>query len=252
MILPWSPYFDVSKAMEYGLKPDYYQALFTASEPNLEKLTNLRKDQGYFDDGVVLKQATVGELLDKNPNAKVLADFRFNGSVLGKESGGYIVVNTKPPKPKRKDINDPSFAHLNGLNHKKAAVGEYNAHQLMLEKGYKPLGSTNGEYKPGQTGIDGIYENPNPLPDHVITEAKYNKARLGKTSDGKQMSDPWVTDKRLQKAGLNERDRRKILKALQKDKGGVQKLLIRNKKDGSLSVKVLDKNASIIVKAPEL
>ncbi|MDC9502343.1 DNA/RNA non-specific endonuclease [Pseudoalteromonas sp. Angola-18] len=96
-----SPFFDVSKAMEYGLKPDYYQALYAASEPNLDELTKLRKKQGYFDDDVELKQATVGELLDKNPNAKVLSDFRFNGSVLGKKSGGYIVVtNNQPEKPK--------------------------------------------------------------------------------------------------------------------------------------------------------
>ncbi|MEL0645840.1 RHS repeat-associated core domain-containing protein [Pseudoalteromonas agarivorans] len=96
-----SPFFDVSKAMEYGLKPDYYQALFAASEPNLDELTKLRQKQGYFDDDVELKQATVGELLDKNPDAKVLSDFRFNGSVLGKKSGGYIVVtNNQPEKPK--------------------------------------------------------------------------------------------------------------------------------------------------------
>ncbi|WP_062567643.1 DNA/RNA non-specific endonuclease [Pseudoalteromonas arabiensis] len=99
-----SPFFDVSKAMEYGLKPDYYQALFAASEPNLGELTKLRKKQGYFDNDVELKEATVGELLEKNPDAKVLSDFRFNGSVLGKESGGYIVVtNNQPEKSKEQE-----------------------------------------------------------------------------------------------------------------------------------------------------
>lgn len=116
----------------------------------------------------------------------------------------------------------------------------------MLEKGYKPLGSTNGEYKPSQTGIDGIYENPNPLPDHVITEAKFNKARLGKTNDGKQMCNYWVTDDRLKKAGLNKKERKQILKSLRKDDDKVQKLIIRNKLDGNLVVKTLDKDAKII------
>ncbi|MBU2206129.1 MAG: DNA/RNA non-specific endonuclease, partial [Gammaproteobacteria bacterium] len=96
-----SPYFDVSKAMEYGLKPDYYQALFTASEPNLDKLTKLRQSQGYFDEGVELKQTTVAELLAQHPNARILADFRFNGSVLGQESGGYIVVTNDKPEVKQ-------------------------------------------------------------------------------------------------------------------------------------------------------
>ncbi|MEZ8185261.1 RHS repeat-associated core domain-containing protein [Shewanella sp. 5S214] len=245
-----SPYFDISKAMEYKFKPDAYYALFAASHANLEELTKLRESQGYFDEGVELKQATVGELLAQSPNASVLSDFRFNGSVLGKESGGYIVVTNEKPKPKRIGIDD--VIEFPRLNDKKAAVGEYNAHQLMLEKSYKPLGNTNGKYEPGQTGIDGIYGNPNPKPDIVITEAKYGKARLGRTRDGKQMCDSWITDKRLQKAGLNERERRKVLKGLQKEKGEVQKLLIRNKENGSLFVKVLDKNAKISGKALEL
>lgn len=100
----------------------------------------------------------------------------------------------------------------------------------MLEKGYKPLGRTTGEYKPGQKGIDGVYENPIPLPDYVITEAKYNKARLGKTIDGKQMSDPWFTEKRLEEAGLNEEERELILDGLADNDGTVEKLLVRNKK----------------------
>ncbi|TMN99115.1 hypothetical protein, partial [Pseudoalteromonas sp. S558] len=84
------------------------------------------------------------------------------------------------------------------------------------------------------------------VPDHVITEAKYNKARLGKTSDGKQMSDPWVTDKRLKKAGLSKIERDNILESLEDEDGAVQKLLIHNKPDGSLIVKELGKNAQVV------
>ena len=81
----------------------------------------------------------------------------------------------------------------------------------MIEKGFKPLGNTTGEYQPGKKGIDGIYAHPNPPPDYVITEAKYNKAQLGKTVDGRQMSD-----------------------------GSVEKYLIRTKPDGSMSTRTLN------------
>ncbi len=146
--------------------------------------------------------------------------------------------------PARQTPDD--FTEFKSMNHKRAAAGEYNAHQLMTEKGYTPVGKTDGKYKPGETGIDGVYNHPNPPPYFTFTEAKYNTARLGNTKTGKQMSNDWVTDKRLQKAGLNERERRKILKGLEKGNDTVEKLLIRNKPDGSLIVKTLDKNAKII------
>ncbi|MBU2894367.1 hypothetical protein KO495_13715 [Colwellia sp. D2M02] len=141
------------------------------------------------------------------------------------------------------------FTEFKSMNHKKAAAGEYNSHQLMTEKGYTPLGKTDGNYKPGETGIDGIYLHPNPPPDYVITEAKYNTARLGNTKSGKQMSDEWITKDRLEKAGLNRREVDKILRSLKRGDGSVEKLLIRNKLDGSLVVKTLDENAKIISKA---
>ncbi|MBB1282703.1 hypothetical protein [Pseudoalteromonas sp. SR41-1] len=132
------------------------------------------------------------------------------------------------------------------LNHRKAAAGEYNAHALMTSKNYKPIGNTNGQYKMGETGIDGIYSHIGPPPKTAITEAKYNKARQGMTGDGKQMSDDWVTDKRLQKAGLSRKERAKILKAIRTNDGSVEKILIRNKPDGNLLVKELNKQGNII------
>jgi len=116
----------------------------------------------------------------------------------------------------------------------------------MTDKGYKPLGNTDGEYLPGSQGIDGIYRHPNPPPDFVITEAKYNTSPLGKTKDGKQMSDEWVTDTRLQNAGLSKLERDQILEGLEDNDGTVQKLLIRNKLDNNIEVKELDNYAKSI------
>ncbi|NTS77893.1 hypothetical protein HR060_13620 [Catenovulum sp. SM1970] len=67
------------------------------------------------------------------------------------------------------------------------------------------------------------------------------------------MSNDWVTDERLKNAGITDRAQRKeILEALEDNDGTVQKLLIRNKEDGTLVVKALDKNANIIGKALKL
>ena len=112
-------------------------------------------------------------------------------------------------------------------NHQKAAFGEKTAHDKMVKDGYKPLGKTDGNYKPGETGIDGIYKHPKPPPDYVITEAKYNTAKLGDTADGKQMSDNWVTGSdRLEKAGLPQKDIKAIREGLEFGDGTVEKRLI--------------------------
>ncbi|OZS41468.1 hypothetical protein ASV53_23525, partial [Photobacterium sanguinicancri] len=169
------------------------------------------------------------------------------GNVTPAYSKKAIVAQSVKQATQRKVPND--FTEFKSMNHKKAAAGEYNAHALMEEKGYKPLGNTDGKYKPGATGIDGIYAHPNPPPDFVITEAKYNTARLGKTKTGKQMSNDWVTDKRLEKAGMSERERKTILKSLDENDNAIEKLIIRNKLDGTLVVKTLDENANIIGKA---
>ncbi|WP_223229743.1 hypothetical protein [Pseudoalteromonas piscicida] len=163
----------------------------------------------------------------------------------GNDLKGAPVNKVNPPS--RKTPSD--FTQHKSLNHRKAAAGEYNAHQLMTEKGYTPLGKTDGNFKPGETGIDGIYLHPNPPPDYAITEAKYNKSKLGKTKTGKQLSDQWLTEKRLRKAGLNEEQIADILEAIEDNDGRVIKLLIRNKLDGNLIVNILDKNAHNIGKA---
>lgn len=123
-------------------------------------------------------------------------------------------------------------------NHQKAAFGEKTAHDKMVADGYQPLGNTNGTYRPGQTGIDGVYKHPKPPPRYVITEAKYGTARLGKTADGKQMSNEWLMgSKRLQKTGLSPADQKAITQGLKRGDGTVEKLLVRVKPDGTTSAK---------------
>lgn len=175
-----------------------------------------------------------------------VADKALEPVVKKLDGVGNVATQAAKKTINRKTPDD--FPEFSSMNHKKAAAGEYNAHQLMVEKGFTPVGKTDGKYKPGQQGIDGIYNHPNPPPDFVITEAKYNTARLGKTKDGKQMSNKWVNDERLRKAGMNEEQRDDIIDALRNNDGTVQKLLIRNKPDGSLVVKELGSDAKKISK----
>lgn len=131
--------------------------------------------------------------------------------------------------------------------HIKAAFGEKTAHEKMLAQGHEPVGNTNGEYRKGEQGIDGVYKNKTPPPDYIITEAKYDTAKLGNTTDGKQMSDDWVLARnRLEdKVGRIEADN--IRQAM--EKGNVEKWLINVKPDGTATKAVLDPSASKIGKA---
>ena len=68
----------------------------------------------------------------------------------------------------------------------------------------------------GHQGIDGVYYNPNGHPPYIISEAKYNTAKLGKTKDGKQMNKEWI-DNRLLKAVGEENYNKIRLASLQGD-----------------------------------
>jgi hypothetical protein len=131
--------------------------------------------------------------------------------------------------------------------HIKAAFGEKTAHEKMLAQGHEPVGNTNGDYRPGEQGIDGVYKNKTPPPDYIITETKYGTAKLSKLEDGtKQMSDKWVlsSDRLENKVGRIESAN--IQQALRT--GNVEKWLINVNPDGTATKAVLDASASKIGK----
>jgi hypothetical protein len=139
--------------------------------------------------------------------------------------------------------NDPFSRQPKQTHHQNAAFGEKTAHNKMLQRQFEPLGSTDGVYHPGETGLDGVYRNTIPPPDYVITEAKYGKAKLGWTKDGKQMSDGWLTPGRLAEK-VGEADAKAIRKAMRND--SVEKWLINVREDGSARMIKLDENANKI------
>jgi hypothetical protein len=127
---------------------------------------------------------------------------------------------------------------------------------MMLQNGYKPLGNTNGLYQQGQTGIDGVYEAPEAKqpPKYVVVEAKYGKAKLGKTKGPngetrKQMGNKWVTSKnpnRLKNAGLSQEQQKEIREGLEDDDGSVGKVVIRTNNKGEPTAKHVNEKGNIV------
>ena len=131
----------------------------------------------------------------------------------------------------------------------KGLFGEKRAHEHMQSKGFKKI--SKDPARPNSPGIDGVYQNPKPPPDYVIIEAKYGKSRLGKTLDGKQMSDDWINGTktgfdRLKKS-VGERKALEIRFAI--NEGRVEKWLLRVDESGGVTKKILD-SAGRIIRGP--
>ena len=92
----------------------------------------------------------------------------------------------------------------------------------------------------GRQGIDGVYYNPNGHPPYIISEAKYNKAKLSKgLADGTdQMDLEWI-DKRLDRA-INKKHARNIRKSFFSTDGNVQSHLFNVKENGDIIVNQLN------------
>lgn len=125
---------------------------------------------------------------------------------------------------------------------KKGNFGEMVQDEYYRQFGYERISKdmVTGLDDAGRQGIDGVYYNPNGHPPYIISEAKYNKAKLGNTlSDGKQMSKQWI-ENRLRKS-VGKKQAREIIK--QKALGNVQSHLFNIKKNGNIIVNQLDEMA---------
>ncbi|ROR31756.1 hypothetical protein EDD66_101374 [Mobilisporobacter senegalensis] len=79
-------------------------------------------------------------------------------------------------------------------NLQKGNYGEMKMDDLFESQGYQRISTdrvTDLNIPPHQ-GIDGVYYKPDRHPPYVIGEAKYGSSKLGKSLDGKQMSDTWI------------------------------------------------------------
>jgi hypothetical protein len=80
---PYAPY----GRYEFG-----YSHLFLVEERALEDLSALRKGQGYFQGNVVLRSATIGQLMEPFGEAVLLEDQKFNMTVLGSGRHGGLIL----------------------------------------------------------------------------------------------------------------------------------------------------------------
>ena len=77
--------------------------------------------------------------------------------------------------------------------------------QSLKEAGFdlKPVGksASSGINDKIVKGIDGLYENANAESKikYVIDEAKFGSSQLGKTKDGRQMSNDWLNGAKTRK-----------------------------------------------------
>jgi len=113
--------------------------------------------------------------------------------------------------------------------------------------GYERI-DKGGDYIPGRNGIDGVYRNPNPPPDYVVLDAKYNTATLDNTLDGRQMSDSWIRGdatgfNRLREA-VGPKAAANIRTSL--DTGTAQRWLMHVDETGNVTIKVLDAFGKVI------
>ncbi|UYZ64251.1 hypothetical protein [Hymenobacter weizhouensis] len=129
-------------------------------------------------------------------------------------------------------------------NQEKSIYGEHRSDAFMRAQGHTKL-NDGGHLTPlpphpsrGQ-GIDGVWRHASPPPDYIITEAKYNKSRLGYTKgSGRQMSDQWIiSDNRLERA-VGRPEALRIAAALRRP-GRVEKRLHNVAPDGTLTETIL-------------
>jgi len=198
----------------------------------------------------MMNAGTAGDLFELNSDAQKGGSFLsmfIPGSVVvkgasraGKAARGVRVLDEAADAEKAADVGKSSSPGV----HVKAAKGEKAAHEAMVGKGYEPLGKTDGNYKPGQNGIDGVYKNSNPPPEYIITEAKYGSSQLNKgLADGtNQMDDAWVRNRLDAQVGKRQAD---AIRASMR-RGEVQKWVLRVGEDGKVNAKLVDSAGNVI------
>lgn len=130
----------------------------------------------------------------------------------------------------------------------KGNYGEMKTDQDLREKGYERISKdiVTDLNDIGHQGIDGVYYNPDGIPQYLIVDAKYGTAQLADTLDGKQMSENWI-DKRLDEAvGKEMADDIRMEKLINSDNVG--SYVSHIDENGNVSYDKLDNNANIIGK----
>ncbi|QEL79822.1 cytoplasmic protein [Bacillus sp. JAS24-2] len=215
-------------------------------KPTLEMLQSFKREASYaFSSvgGTIITKIPQGELIE--------AYYKFAKS----KDGG----KGKPSSNKNTTVDN--FDAKTATNKQKGNYGEIKSsdnllnNQSLKEAGFdlKPVGKStpSGINDKIVKGIDGLYENANPNSNikYVIDEAKFGSSQLGKTKDGPQMSDGWLTGVNTEKSRIlkavdgDNKLADKITKALERDK--VERVLSKVDSSGKVKTFKIDAKGNI-------
>ncbi|TKA05550.1 cytoplasmic protein [Bacillus thuringiensis] len=220
-------------------------------KPTLEMLQSFKKEASYTFSSVG------GTIITKIPQGELLkAFYKFAKS----KDGG------KGKPSSNKNTNVDNFDAKTATNKQKGNYGEIKSSENLLnnqslkEAGFdlKPVGKSapSGINDKIVKGIDGLYENANPNSNikYVIDEAKFGSSQLGKTKDGRQMSDGWLTGVNTEKSRIlkavdgDNKLADKITKALERDK--VERVLSKVDSSGKVKTFKIDAKGNIVGEWP--
>ncbi|WP_283750354.1 T7SS effector LXG polymorphic toxin [Bacillus cereus] len=180
------------------------------------------------------------------------------------QSSGGGTGNGKPSSSKNTNVDN--FDAKIATNKQKGNYGEIKSsdnllnNQSLKDAGYdlKPVGKSapSGINDKIVKGIDGLYENTNAESKikYVIDEAKFGSSQLGKTKDGPQMSDGWLTGLKTEKSRIlkavdgDKKLADKITKALERDK--VERVLSKVDSSGKVKTFKIDAKGNIVGEWP--
>ncbi|MDA1902222.1 T7SS effector LXG polymorphic toxin [Bacillus cereus group sp. BcHK20] len=180
------------------------------------------------------------------------------------QSSGGGAANGKPSSNKNTTVDN--FDPKTATNKQKGNYGEIKSsdnllnNQSLKEAGFdlKPVGKSapSGINDKIVKGIDGLYENANPNSNikYVIDEAKFGSSQLGKTKDGRQMSNDWLNGAKTRKSRIlkavdgDAKLASKITKALQDQE--VERVLSKVDSSGNVKTFRIDAKGDIIGEWP--
>lgn len=247
-----------------GGKPEFDEKLVAGSEFVFDfflgDVNTVLDSEASFQDRIlagimIVPAGKVLKLADKIKDLDKVAD-------VGKD----VKKATKGTRNDRINTNIDDFNAKTATNKQKGNFGEIKSNDNLLnnkslkDAGYDliPVGknaplSLNDKIV---KGIDGLYENTNPNSTikYVIDEAKFGGSQLGKTKDGKQMSNSWIlgevtgNDRILDAVEGDELLAIKIADALEDNQ--VERVLSKVDSNGNVTTFRLDVNGNIIGEWP--
>ncbi|MGX5473010.1 hypothetical protein ACWKTL_21140 [Bacillus toyonensis] len=220
-------------------------------KPTLEMLQSFKREASYA------LSSVGGTIVTKIPQGELIeAYYKFAKS----KDGG----NGKPSSNKNTTVDN--FDAKTATNKQKGNYGEIKSsdnllnNQSLKEAGFdlKPVGKSapSGINDKVVKGIDRLYENANAKSKikYVIDEAKFGSSQLGKTKDGRQMSNDWLNGAKTRKSRIlkavdgDAKLASKITKALQDQE--FERVLSKVDSSGNVKTFRIDAKGDIIGEWP--